>query len=218
MVRQLVGARRSSSRVAQRLIAEDDGARVRRPRRLRGKQRRQVGLVDSGCAVAFHAVRTWRARPAPGASISPIGRSGAATTPSSRRVRRATSCSMVERLEQVGRVLHHAGDPARRPVRSPLLAEAQRQVELGRRGRDRLDAHPSARAARAPRRRAFCSANITWNSGDDATARSGLQLLDQPLERHVLVRVGRQRRPRGPGPAARGRPGRPTGRCAAPGC
>ena len=40
---------------------------------------------------------------------------------------------------------------------------------------------------------AFCSANITWKSGERLRSRAGASLLDQPLEGHVLVRVGAER-------------------------
>ena len=51
--------------------------------------------------------------------------------------------------------------------------------------------------------RAFWKANTTWNSGAWPRSRSGAQLLDQLLERQVLVRVGAERRRRGPRAAAR---------------
>ena len=49
-------------------------------------------------------------------------------------------------------------------------------------------------------------------------SRSGLQLLDQLLERQVLVRVGAQRHLAHPGEQLAKRAGCPRGRCAAPGC
>ena len=49
---------------------------------------------------------------------------------------------------------------------------------------------------------AFCSANITWNSGGWLEVALRRQLLDQLLERQVLVGVGRQRRLAAPARAA----------------
>ena len=54
----------------------------------------------------------------------------------------------------------------------------------------RLTCTPSSASA-APG--AFCSANITWNSGLRLRSRAGCKLLDQLLERQVLMRVGAQR-------------------------
>ena len=85
-------------------------------------------------------------------------------------------------------------------VRSNLRRSRRRAVRTRQR---------QARAAPALRRGAFCSTNITWNSGVWLRSRSGLQLLHQPLERHVLVRVRAQRRLAHPAPAARGSVGSP---------
>ena len=65
---------------------------------------------------------------------------------------------------------------------------------------------------------AFCSTNITWNSGVWARLRSGAQLLHQLLERQVLVGVGAERRLAHPAEQlAEGRIAREVAR-AAPGC
>ena len=50
---------------------------------------------------------------------------------------------------------------------------------------------------------------MTWNSGRAARSRSRLQLLDQPLERQVLVGEGAERRLRARGPAAPRKAGSP---------
>ena len=102
--------------------------------------------------------------------------------------------------------------------RSPPAARRRRrsrsgegQVELARSpvAPPRLAAH-AAPAAQSPRRR-HCSAapSMTWNSGCRASRPRRVELLDQPLERHVLVRRTPPGRSRGPGSAARGSVGSP---------
>ena len=72
-------------------------------------------------------------------------------------------------VEQVGGIFHHPADPRRRPVRSPLLAQAHRQVELRARGRHPLEAAAQSRQDRASPRR--CSATpASPGTADAATA------------------------------------------------
>ena len=55
-----------------------------------------------------------------------------------------------------------------------LLAEAERQVELGAGGRHRLEGCLQPRQLEASRRALFWNASITWNSGWRASERAGL--------------------------------------------
>ena len=86
---------------------------------------------------------------------------------------------------------------------SPPVASVERQGEVELRRPGPLGRRPAA-AGSARRRptsgsRSFWRTNITWKSGVRLGSRSGLQLLDQLLERQVLVRVGRRARPRARG-------------------
>ena len=65
-----------------------------------------------------------------------------------------------------------------------------------RRARSSVEAR---RARSAPARRVLAARTCTWKSGDAAEVALGLQLLDQLLERQVLVGVGAERASRAPG-------------------
>ena len=80
--------------------------------------------------------------------------------------------------------------PARRPRRA-----ARPGSPTGRTWRSRSRPARTRCAAPASSSRTatlFCNASITWNSGCRASERAGLMHLNQPLERQVLVAVGRQ--------------------------
>ena len=109
------------------------------------------------------------------------------------------------RVEQVGVVLQVARELA------ADLGQRQHEVELGRAvstgtGSRRQPGRLGAAAA------TVCSTNITWNSGVWARSRSSCSVLDQPLERHVVVGEGIERRLAAPAPVARRSPGRPRAR------
>ena len=128
-----------------------------------------------------------------GARISrlPIARSGSATAASSRRTSRPDERLDAGAVEQVGGIFHHPADPRRRAVRSPLLAQAHRQVELRARGRHTLEA-------------AAQSIELELHLGGVLQRQHHLEQrmprqrprrvddLHQPLERQILVAVGRE--------------------------
>ena len=160
-----------------------------------------------------------RARPAPGSAGGPAAAPASATAASSSRIRRAAQRLDRRLVEQVGGVFQHAVDARPACRRRAALDQPDRQVELRARGRDRLAASPSSPGSSSARLPAPASnASITWNSGCRDSDRAGLQHLDQPLERQVLVAVGRQVAGPAPARSARGSSGCPTCRCAAPGC
>ena len=116
-------------------------------------------------------------------------------------------------LEQVRAVLQRRRAA---PAASPPAPASGRTWRVSASASAPLQPQPRRTPASAPV--AFCSANITWNSGEWLRLRSGCQLLHQLLERQVLVRVGPQRRLPHPPQQLRGSAGRPTGRRAAPAC
>ena len=91
------------------------------------------------------------------------------------------------------------------------LGHREGQVELGRAGPARRRRAASSVSSRRPTSGSwlFWRTNITWKSGVRLGSRRGLERLDEPLERQVLVLVGRRAPPRGPGRAARGSVGSP---------
>ena len=120
----------------------------------------------------------------------------------------------------------HRTNPPRRSVARAAhpaagitdLAQVHAQVEPGGRGADRDDGRPARRASpRTGERRSAARASPGTAGGGPGSA-PRRQLLDQLLERHVLVRVGAQRRPARPGRAACGTAGLRTDRRAAPAC
>ncbi len=89
-------------------------------------------------------------------------------------------------VEEIAVVLDR-GHPAVRP-----LGQGEAQLELrgaacGRQGGER---QPLQRGRRSG---AFCTVKKTWKSGERCWLRCGLQLLDQLLERHLLVGEGAER-------------------------
>ena len=132
-----------------------------------------------------------RARPRASSGSADMRASGSAHD-ARRAARWKCPSSRVDRrgVEQVGAVLE-------RRRRRPLVGLGQRRAS-GRTWRCRVGvdsrAALSPRQRRAPRPAAFCSANITWKSGVRLEVALGVQLLDQPLERQVLVRVGAEAR------------------------
>ena len=77
-------------------------------------------------------------------------------------------------IEQVGGVFHHPRDPGRRAVRGALLAQIEREVELGGGGLHRLNRGGEPRQLESWPAALFWNASITWNSGCRANERAGL--------------------------------------------
>ena len=102
----------------------------------------------------------------------------------------STSRSTVAALEQVRRVVERADEAVRRRGSGPGSARTWRRAAAADVAPAVTDRPGSASSGTG----AFCSANITWNSGVRLRSRVGLQLLHQLLEGHVLVLVGAQRR------------------------
>ena len=192
MMRQAVGVG-VERRVAQRAVLEHHRHRVRRARRLRGKQLRQASRAardTSPCAVSFHARRmvsrsaapriveaAQRARrhpPPPPPAAAPAARP--APPPSPRRTGRL-------------RIPARPSMPAGAPSGRAPLDQPERQVELGARGRDRL------RPRRKPRQlQRACAAAAGLERQHHLEQRvprqrpRRIEHLHQPLERQVLVR------------------------------
>ena len=168
VVRQTVGVR-IQRRVAQLTILVHRRDRIRSGRRLRREQLRQARREPPPATSRSTPPRSDRRSSAARISRPPIAASGEATAPSSRRTRRARQSRNAAPIEQVGRIFQRAGNAARHAVRSAQLAQAQRQVELRRRGRNRLIARPQRPQARAPPRR--CSGTpASPGTADAATA------------------------------------------------
>jgi hypothetical protein len=96
-------------------------------------------------------------------------------------------------VEEVGAVLEEARSRPPSSARGQQQVEARRVVVSG--GPARSGAQAGQHRAR-PAAAAFWSANRTWNRGRVGEVRSGSELLDQLLERQVLVGVGGQGRAR----------------------
>ena len=213
-------ARAVQLRVGQPLVAATSGRGVRRPRRLgleqlvqgRAQQlrgtRRAVGLRVPGQELLALLRASAAAGPAQPAS-------GVAADRPPAGLRWPSSRSTVAAVEQVGVVLRRP--PSARPA---PRSRKRREVELG-------DVHaPSSRALQAqPGASSLRQASGVLQDEqhlEEGVARQvalGRQLLDQALERQVLVRVGGQGRLAAPAPAAPRKPGvaRPARR-AGPGC
>ena len=111
----------------------------------------------------------------------------------SRRTSRAPIDLDADAVEQVAGVFQHALDAGRPAVGRAMLGEAERQVELGAGGRDRLRlGREAGKIERA------CAGRLRLERQHDLEQRvprqraRRVQHLDQPLERQVLVRVGRK--------------------------
>ena len=161
-------ARAFSSRVGERLPLEDHRDGVRRARRLRLEQLVDAPVRRNAAAVRFHA-------PAP----APLGLRRAACSsrePHVRR-RRRPAPARARRWPSIRSTVPRSN-------RSVLYFSPPRRPSGGRRERsDRSNLATATSAptpltaaapgARRPGRRAFCSVNITWNSGEWLRSRSG---------------------------------------------
>ena len=211
--------RASSARVGERTRPRH-AMRRRRPACARACACEQLvdaaGRADSGAAVRFHCLQHPRAlRRRPAASQLRQARAAArAQTCSSTRARCASIRSRWWRARTGRCCSQRAGEPA--GAVAPAVS-----------ARSNFAPSPSARACRVgaparrcPRRagRRPAARTITWKSGRVAQAALRLQLLHQPLEGQVLVRVRAQRGLADARAAARGRRGRRRGPSAAPAC
>ena len=96
-------------------------------------------------------------------------------------------------VEQVAGVFQHAVDPARRAVRQPPLHQPDRQVELRARGRDRLRCHRKPRQLQCRGiRLARLERQHHLEQRMPRQRPRRVQHLDQPLERQLLMAVGRK--------------------------
>ena len=120
-----------------------------------------------------------------GSSESGVAGVGRRRPPSRVREMRRAGASTVAAIEEVAVVLQAAAR-----TRPPLLDQDEGEVELGRPPSRSPPARGSGPAAPGPAAAAFWSASITWKSGLRPRSRSRRQLLDQLLERQVLVGVG----------------------------
>ena len=169
--------------------------------------RAAASRAGSRARVAFHALRAAAAPRRSSSGSSDSRASGIAPrSPRAASAQAPTSRSTVPASNRSVLYSKVAAQPARR------LAQVQRQVELRRCARQRLERQRQARQRQPPGAARSAARTSPGTAGVRLRSRSGLQLRHQPLERHVLVRVGAQRRPRAPAPAARGSSGRPTGR------
>ena len=187
------------------LVAECDRDRVRRALRLRLEQ-----LVDARVARELR----WPCRSTRSSSWR---RSSSPSSGSSRqrarrlrddRLRAARAKCPRHPLDASPRRTDRSAYSSTPASPSPRSLHRQRQIELRRRRSRAADRRASAPPARGASTGAFCRTNITWNSGVRLRIARRAQLLHQPLERHVLVRVARRAASFARAPAARERSGR----------
>ena len=139
-------------------------------------------------AAPFHSTSSWWRSAAVSSGSSETRGSGSATRACEQRLEVPGQPLDRRRVEQVGAVLERAAR-----ARPPSSHSEQRQVELRRAGVDRAAARAAGPAAAAARRAARSAApkhDLEQRRAAQVALR--LQLLDQPLERHVLVGVGRR--------------------------
>ena len=205
-----VGPRgRARHRSARGLVHDRDrlGRAAAACRATNGEARPGAGQAQP---VSFHSTSILRRSAGRAAAASRAAASGSATTRAQQLRELADSRSIVAR--RTGRCCRSALRAAR-----PLPRPVRVQVELRRALSSSMWRSVSPRSRRSERGSVLQDEHHLEQRGLAGIA-LGLELLDQPLERQLLVRVGARARPPAPAPAARGRSGRPTGRCAAPAC
>ena len=94
-------------------------------------------------------------------------------------------------IKQVARVFQHARDPVRPTVAGALLPKAQGQVKLRARHRNRLKRRAHPRQIKA-RHRVVLKRKHHLEQWVSRQRPGRIEHLDQPLERQVLMVVGRQ--------------------------
>ncbi|CAM5663228.1 hypothetical protein KAURM247S_08244 [Kitasatospora aureofaciens] len=178
--------------VRQFHIATDEGNRVRRRRHLplEGLRHRDGAHLAGGRVALFQ-------QPVPLLGVEEVdaadrllrvggdGLQQERPTPDHGLDRRA--------VEQVGGVLRRADDPGRAAVRAKLLDQAQPEVELGGSGGHRVGGDLQARQ-REPAHRGVLHGQDGLEERVVGQRPGRVQHLHQVLERHVLMRVRRQRR------------------------
>ena len=211
------------------------GWRARPARGRSGVSPSNTSAVASGVRAAW-AVEQRRQRaspaPAPRWRSSPPGAAAARSSDSSGKARDRRAGSAASPLPAACGSGPPAARPSPRSNRSASYSSTRRQLPSaarpapasGRTWRSPLCSSATARPCRPGRPRVGRARRVLQLRTSPGTAgwwpRSalGLQLLDQPLERQVLVRVGAPAPPRAPAPAARGSAARPPARRAAPAC
>ena len=189
MMRQPVGAQVQLA-IGERLLLEHHRGRIRGLCRLCRKQRRQGGLRHAmgGVVPPAQDGLAFRSAEDVKASQDTLGcRNRSRNEPNEALRQRLHACP----LEQVGCVFNRPHNPRRRTLPVALLAQAQRQVELGARGRNRLKpavkpSHLKARARIVLERQHHLEQRMMRQRA------RRVEHLNQPLERHLLVTVGRQ--------------------------
>ena len=142
-------------------------------------------------AVSFQPCRmVWRSSAARTSRL-PIARSGSATAASSSRTSRPAITSTLPRSNRSVAYSSTPCDPRRRAVGAALLGQRHRQVELRAGGRHRLKARAQPGKSEAHRRVVLQRQHHLEQRMPRQRARR-VEHLNQPLERQILVAVGRQ--------------------------
>ena len=217
-MRQPVGAR-VERRVAERAVLAHHRRRIRRARRLRREQLRQASPRQPAARVAFQPLqervalrgrrivqRAERPRPAP------------PTAASSSRTSRAASASTLPRSNRSVAYSSTPAMPAGAPSAPRRLAQASDRSNFDARGRRPARTAPQAPAAPAASRRVVLERQHHLEQRMPRQRARRVEHLDQPLERHVLVAVGRKVAAAHPRHQLARSSGCPTCRCAAPAC
>ena len=152
------------------------------------------GKVADGIAraVSFQPCRmVWRSS---GERISrlPIARSGSAITASSSRMSRPASASMLARSNRSVAYSSTPWMPAGEPSEARCSPRLTDKSNLARRGGDRLEARDQPRQLLEADRRVVLQRQHHLEQGMPRQRARRVEHLHQPLERQILVAVGRQ--------------------------
>ena len=216
-MRQPVGVR-IQRRVAQLAIPAHRRNRIRRRRRLRREQLRQAAGRQPR-ATSRSTPRRCRARSAAASDLKAADRSirRAPPPPPAAAPDEPPSAATLARSNRSVAYSSVPAMPARRAIRAAQLAQAQRQVELRRRGRNRLKARRNPVKLKLDRRVVLERQHHLEQRVPRQRPRR-VEHLDQPLKRNILVAVGRKIVGAHPRRSAPGSSGCPRCRCAAPAC
>ena len=238
MMRQPVGVGLERG-VAQRAVLEHHRHRIRRARRLRRKQLRQRRAAvtvaasaapaspspgvrqrrPSGCAVSFQPAGWCRARPRPGSQAGRARGCGVRN-----RSPQQPHQPLAKRLAPSQRRTGRWHIPARRRCRPAAPSAARRSISPTDRSNFALAVATGCGRTASPGRssppppRSASNASITWNSGCRDSDRAGLSTSTSRSNGRSWHGHRPQGCRRAPGRSARGSPGCPTCRCAAPAC